>query len=340
MPINTSPIPSRAARTDRSRGRSIVSRLRRPALAAATVAAAAGVLAGPALAANTPPDASGNYAFKTLDNMKDPTFNQLLGINNSGLISGYFGSGVPGHPNKGYLLSKPDRQGNYHNENFPGSAQTQVTGLNNSGITVGFWADAKGDNSGFYSYHHRFHTANAPGSANGGTRVDQLLGVNDHGVAVGFYTDAQGNNHGYSYNIGRHRYRSITVAGDTNITASAINDLGDVAGIGTNGAGTTEGFLKRSDGKVFHLSYPGSSSTQALGVNDGDEVVGDYMVGSGSGATMHGFVWVPGLGFENVDDPNGVGATTINGVNDRGTLVGFYTDAAGNTDGLLAKAQG
>jgi ferredoxin/flavodoxin---NADP+ reductase len=33
-----------------------------------------------------------------------------------------------------------------------------------------------------------------------------------------------------------------------------------------------------------------------------------------------------------------LGATTLNGVNDRGTLVGFYTDSAGNTDGLLAKA--
>jgi hypothetical protein len=50
-------------------------------------------------------------------------------------------------------------------------------------------------------------------------------------------------------------------------------------------------------------------------------------------------VWVPGVGFANVDDPNGVGATTINGVNDRGDLVGFYTDSAGNTDGLLAHPQ-
>ena len=41
-------------------------------------------------------------------------------------------------------------------------------------------------------------------------------------------------------------------------------------------------------------------------------------------------------GYQSVDDPNGIGTTTINGVNDAGDLVGFYTDAAGNTDGLLA----
>ena len=40
-----------------------------------------------------------------------------------------------------------------------------------------------------------------------------------------------------------------------------------------------------------------------------------------------------------VDAPHGMGTTTINGVNDAGDLVGFYTDSAGNTDGMLATAQ-
>jgi hypothetical protein len=52
---------------------------------------------------------------------------------------------------------------------------------------------------------------------------------------------------------------------------------------------------------------------------------------------MHGFTWKPGHGFTTVDDPHGVGTTIINGVNDLGDLVGFYTDAAGNTDGMLAQ---
>ena len=34
--------------------------------------------------------------------------------------------------------------------------------------------------------------------------------------------------------------------------------------------------------------------------------------------------------------PNGVGSTVVNGINGAGDLVGFYTDAAGNTDGMLA----
>jgi hypothetical protein len=41
-------------------------------------------------------------------------------------------------------------------------------------------------------------------------------------------------------------------------------------------------------------------------------------------------------GFRTVDDPKGIGTTTVNGVNDFGQLVGFYVDGAGNTDGFLA----
>jgi hypothetical protein len=80
--------------------------------------------------------------------------------------------------------------------------------------------------------------------------------------------------------------------------------------------------------------------TQAFGVNDSDEVVGAYTVGSGNNAQSHGFTWRPGHGFTTVDDPHGIGTTLINGVNDRGELVGFYTDSAGNTDGMIATPRG
>ena len=325
-------------RRERRRVRRGAPRWRKLALGFAISAFAVGAVAGPALAASTPPDISGNYTFKTINDKKDLTFNQLLGINNSGLIAGYFGSGATGHPNNGYTVGSPYGQGNFKNENFPGSVQTQVTGLNNNGVTVGFWVDAKGANNGFYNSHGQFHTVNFPTSSNASPRVDQLLGVNDQGIAVGFYTDATGNNHGFSYNISTRRFHTINVSGDTKVTVAAINNENDVTGFATNSAGNTEAFLLRSDGKLYRLNFPGSASTQAFGLNDGDEVVGAYTVGAGSTATTTGFVWAPGFGFQTVNDPNGVGATTINGVNDRGTLVGFYTDSAGNTDGLLAKS--
>ena len=284
------------------------------------------------------------YDFATLNNANDLTFNQLLGINNHGVIAGYFGSGAQGHPNKGYQLFPPYSQGSYVNENFPGSVQTQVTGINDKGDTVGFWssmnnANMVNDNHGFYKLRgHSPHTADFPTGSPAAPPVDQLLGINNHDVAVGFYTDANGNNHGYKYNINTKHFAAVTDpnAPAASLTAAAINSGGDIAGFYTSPAtGNTDGFLKYH-GKFTDLAYPGASSTMALGVNDRDEVVGVATVGSGSSAMMHGFTWTPDGGFVTVDDPDGIGTTTINGVNDEGDLVGFYVDGNGNTDGFAA----
>ncbi len=315
-------------------------------VAAATVASglvAAGALALglPAASASTLSARNGGtaYSFRTLDNANDPTFNQLLGINDYGVIAGYSGSGTAGHPNKGYLLPLPYHR--YTSENFPGSVQTQVTGLNNSGVTVGFWssmnnANQVNDNHGFVEFHGIFRTADFPAGSPASPPADQLLGVNDRGIAVGFYTDANGNNHGYEYNIRANSYKGLVdpLAPAASLTAAAINVGNDVAGFYTSRAtGNTDGFLLTHRGHFTDLAVPGATSTMALGVNGRDEVVGVYTAASGA---MHGFTWTPQHGFTIIDDPNGIGTTTINGVNDRGQLAGFYVDSLGNTDGFVA----
>jgi hypothetical protein len=318
--------------------------LRSLGLAAVASGALALGLAAPAFAST---QSSSGYHFRTLNDDRDVTFNQLLGINNEGVIAGYFGSGAQGHPNKGYRLYLPYGQGNYASENFPGSRQTQVTGLNDLGVTVGFWstqnnANMVNNNFGFYSADGRYHTVNFPTGDNASPQVDQLLGVNDHDVAVGFYTNGQGGNRGYTYNIRTRSFTRVLVPGapsgeaGPSLTATAINNYGDVAGFYAKSSSQTDAFLRLDSGRFITLAVPGASMTQAFGVNDRDEVVGAYTVGSGSNAATHGFTWRPGYGFRTVDDPHGQGATTINGVNDAGALVGFYTDSAGNTDGMLA----
>jgi Cu/Zn superoxide dismutase len=342
------------------RGRLIVAAAVTAGAAAAGTSLADGMLGAPAMAgvvraaptvtgAPTPSVPGGDsvsYGFRTLDNQADPTFNQLLGINKDGTIAGYFGSGAAGHPNKGYLLLPPHGHGSYKSENFPGSVQTQVTGLNNMGVTVGFWssinnASTVNDNSGFWALGGQFYNANFPTGAPASPPVDQLLGVSDSGVAVGFWTDANGKNHGYTVNVNTGKFSAVTDpnAPGASLTAAAINSGGGIAGFYTNPANaSTDGFLA-SGGEFIDLSVPGASSTMALGVNDDDEVAGTYTVGSGSGAAVHGFTWTLGGGFQSIDDPHGIGTTTINGVNDAGDLVGFYVDGAGNTDGMLAAPQ-
>lgn len=318
--------------------------------AAATVTAAATLaLAGTASAASastgTAPVSHG-YSFTTLNNKKDLTFNQLLGINSAGVIAGYFGSGMAGHPNKGYTLHLPYGQHDYTNENFPHSAQTQVTGLNDVGNTVGFWVNGKGANFGFYtSTNGKFHQVDFPKATNASPQVDQLLGINDHGVAVGFYTNSAGNNRGYEYNIHTMKYSRVLKPGapqglgGISLTATGINNFGTVSGFYVNGSGKTVSFIKY--GKHFVTFYRhGAAMTQAFGINDSNIVVGAYTIGTGSSAKTYGFTWTKGGGFKTVNDPHGIGSTFINGLNDRGELVGFYTDSKGNTDGFLARPRG
>jgi Cu/Zn superoxide dismutase len=233
---------------------------------------------------------------------------------------------------------------------FPGSVQTQVTGLNDRGVTVGFFSHANNanqvnDNEGWYAQDGRFHQIVFPASrsashaSHASPPVDQLLGVNDSDIAVGFYTDAAGNSHGFRYDITRHTFHDVAVSGATSTTAAAIDGRGDVAGFFTGANGNQSGFLLTAGGKLTPLDFPGATMTQALGLNDKGEVVGLYQTGSGDTAQTHGFTWTAKQAYLTVDDPSGAGGTTVNGVNDAGTLVGFSTDAQGNTHGMLATPQ-
>jgi probable HAF family extracellular repeat protein len=275
----------------------------------------------------------------TLGSARDVTFNQLLGINNEGAIAGYFGSGNAGHPNKGYVITPPFAQSDFFNVNFPHSWQTQVTGLNDFGVAVGFFSTQNGatpaddNNFGFWTQHGRFHKVNFPTWNNSNPPVNQLLGVNDTGWAVGFYNDSKGNAHGYAYNLDGGWFRPVTVYGATSLTAAAVNDESTIAGFFTNAKGAVDGFVKWSNGRTATLAVPGASMTQATGINDRGEVVGTYTVGTGNSAVTHGFTWWNGK-WATVNYP-GASSTSVNGVNNEGDIVGFYTDAAGNTDGFV-----
>jgi hypothetical protein len=277
------------------------------------------------------------YSFRKLDNATNRTFNQLFGINNHNKIAGYYGSGRHGHPNKGYLLSPPYGQANYHAENFPGSAQTQVTGLNNNGVTVGLFyrtnkASLLNAFAGFYLQNGQYHRVVFPTRDNFTPSFNELVGINDSGIAIGDFADSLGSMHGYRLNINTHRFAMISIRNSASVTATGINAGGTVVGFFTNGAGKVVSFLRRAGGKVVILAKPNADMTQAFGISKGGLVVGAYTIGNNT----FGFTWTAGHGFREVDDPNGIGSTVLTGVNNGGDIVGFYTDSRGNTNGLLA----
>ncbi|KAJ3328321.1 hypothetical protein HDU76_010166 [Blyttiomyces sp. JEL0837] len=241
-------------------------------------------------------------SFQNLGDNADPTFNQLLGINNDHTIAGYFGADPK---NRGYTIDPPYNQFSFINENFPTSIQTQVTGINDRHDTVGFFQDANNKNFFGFSRIESVYTNISIPATIAPTNEVQLLGINDDRIAVGFFVDGNGNNVGFVIKL------------DTKEIVSQAPD-----GYNTN------------QFDIFFFQFPGSVNTQALGVNKKHELVGVYVSADGN---MHGFV---AKGLEsgngkimNIDAPGGVN-TTINGLNDKGELVGFFISTTSGTNGF------
>lgn len=289
-------------------------------LAVPAVASAAGVQQRPAAVAL----AAQQYTYVSFAYSGD-TFTQLLGINKSNVIAGYHGSGAKGHPNKGFTLTLPNK---VTNENYPGSAQTQVIGINNSGRTVGFYVDSKGVNHAFDKYGTTYKNDDAPG-----TSLDQNLGINNSNQIAGY--SQYGSSavfHPYVQSKGSFVFPNVT-----NAQATDINNSGVTSGFKlTNASGSTsEGFLWKSNSSATqYLKYPGSSFTQALGLNDNKQVVGTYNDSKGAG---HGFVYNTGTKtYQAINYPGSL-STVVNGINDNGWMVGFYVAKNGNTVGFVAE---
>ena len=266
-------------------------------------------------------DATSGLEFTRIVSPADPTFTQLLGINDHREIAGYH-TNVP--HNKGFTLTLP---GAFADENFPNSAQTQVVGINNEGKTVGFYIDAGGNTHGF-DKDHDFATVDLPG-----TTFNQLLGINNRNQEAGYFQDAAGLQHGYVRQAnGDFEVLNLELPSSQ---ATGIDDDGDVVGFeqSSPSATTSEGFLRTRAG-VKVLQFPGSTFTQALGINNHDEVVGSYTDGKGN---THGFRYRDGQ-YTAIDVPGGMN-TVINGVNDDGWVVGFFVDPNQNNNTIGAVGQ-
>jgi hypothetical protein len=308
---------------------------------AAAVQAAAAVRA----AANAPA-----LTFTRIDDPQDPTFNQLLGIDDNGVISGYFGSAAKGHPNTGYTIAPPyiPKVQNFISDNLPSSTQTQATGITNSQTTSGFWAPTnlgfnnqgvpQDQNYGFIRLVEPNGTivwlsVNDP-AVSSTPKVNQVLGVNSSNNAVGFYNDSNGNAHGYIYSVATGKFSTpFTDSNAVSSTYTGINDENTISGFYLDGNNQlTKAFIFNGT-QVARFLVPGSTSTQFFGVNNENQAVGSYL---GKDNFQHGVVYSAKTNkYIIVNDPAGAQGTTLNGINDKHQAVGFYTDAWGNTHGLL-----
>ncbi len=269
---------------------------------------------------------SRSFSFKTLNNPKDPNFNELLGINGLGQISGFYGTGYDASPSHGYVLLRKKR---YVREKYPGSSGTVPVGGGRR-YSAGFWVDAKSGLTRGYLRAGRQFSSYAHRQA----LVTELLGLNGS-FAVGFYTGNLGRNHGFLLNEQTRNVVELAPPGAASSVAAGINGKGDIVGFLTTQSGATLGyFLKAGTYKEF--SFPNAVATEALGINWQEDIVGSYVDAMGD---THGFMVVDLLDhpqWASIDDPEAAGSSVVNGINVHQHLVGYYVDSSGRVNGMLA----
>jgi hypothetical protein len=305
-------------------------------------------LAPAAFAQSSGADATDPQSFFVLNNPGDPNFNQLLGINDGRVIVGYFGDGTI-IANNGYVLVP---RNHYSVENFTNlpsgdtASQTQAIGINTRRFPdiVGFYTDAAtGFTHGFLDSNGVQSPVDDPAGSppNVAAPVQNLLGINNFDKAAGFWTDNNGHEHGFVVELNTQTPSSstfieippTTFAGAVATQASDITNKDQVCGFWTDANGNNHGFFGFLGQKffTFNVTIRGVTvtSTSPFGCNDEGEIVGSFTDGNGN---VHGFIFV-GRRFFQFDATGssqtpafGVMGTFINGVNDRGDIVGFFSD--------------
>jgi hypothetical protein len=291
-----------------------------------------GAFVAVALESTSQPAHAITYTFQDIVDPVNPTFTQALGINDAGTIVGYGNATIF----NGFQLVLP---ATFTRQNVPGAdGGTQVVGISGGGTTVGF-SITGGVTNGFAQNGGTFTTVDQPG-----TVFNQLLGINKSGTTAAGYSSAIDP-------LGMTGQTALKVSGgptfaspmftdinaqlptNSNSQATGVNDAGEVVGFYVGAGGLFHGFVDNG-AVVSTLDVPGAMDTSLLGLNNFGEAVGFDI---DAAMAMHGIVCdVTTLTCQQFDDPNGVGTTTFNGVNDLGQVVGFYVNGMDNTIGLLA----
>ncbi len=241
------------------------------------------------------------------------------GVNNHSDVVGYYSLGTSVH---GFLFSG----GVFTTIDVPGAQATLTGGVNDSGDIVGHWFDqiAPGHNAhAFLRHSGAFTMFDYPGAI-----ATLALGINGAGVIAGNFVAADGSVHGFI------RQPDGTLAqfsppAATNDSANGINYSGHIAGDTGNGA--TGYIFANSSFQAFQVQ---GAATRANGINDLDQIAGNYLI---PGSHPRGF-FKDANNLFTVEVPGSI-ATSAQGVNNGGVIVGSFVDAAEKTHGFVATRQ-
>ncbi len=215
----------------------------------------------------------------------------------------------------------------------PGASAIQMYGINSAGTAVGWCTLSSTANPvGLVYAKGKLTEYNVPKSL-----ATQLNGINDKGSIVGDYIDSNGVQHGFVL-VGK----KITKLDPPN-TASlnqawSINNKGVITVFGANSSSTYLSYTTANNGKTykaFHGTGEGSTGTAIHGINNKGDINATVFDSSGN---RHGILLHGGKQY-SFDDPNGVGSTRADGLNDKLAMVGRYGSGTYGGTGFFAQAK-
>ena len=217
-----------------------------------------------------------------------------------------------------------------------GSTSTGAFGINDNDTIVGAWLDASGIEHGFFGTLAGIYTTfDYTGNTALGT---EPRSINDSNLITGWGpTDGSGNyvyGPQFEYNGVTGTMRTITEGKNNPVDgiAQGINRAGEFAGdhwvYNKDGTYTRYGYLGKKGKWLQDLLIFGSNRVAARSVNKSGVVVGYF---TGSDGFHHGFILQNGVATQ-VDFPDASEQDTyLEGLNDKGLVVGGWNDANGNS---------
>jgi len=227
-------------------------------------------------------DASGNLngflfsggAYTTID-PPGSTTTQLSGINDMGQIVGETRS-----PNSGFLYTLQNQT--FTTLVYPKADYVFPHAISNSGTIAGQVGYGAGEIHGFELVGSTYRQISPPRSS-----LSLVTGITSSGTLFG---QAAGKIKNLTFAFARGKYSERIMPNAPNALVFGVNPAGTaLVGTYNPSSGVTAGFIYQNK-TLTTLQFPGSSFTEAYGINAAGEVVGAFGDAQGNG---HGFTWTP-----------------------------------------------
>jgi probable HAF family extracellular repeat protein len=250
-------------------------------------------------------------------------------INGRGQVAGYsYPSGKDGDPYHAFLYSS----GSMVDIGTLGGKNSIGNSLNDSGHVVG--GSLLADNATYHAFLFVNGKMSDIGTLGGGW--SNAFAINDDGQIVGASSvgAANGGLHAFLYANGN--MKDLGTLGGWYSTASAINSSGQITGASETAGGNGLHAFFYSAGVMTDINPLDGFYSIGNGINAGGQIVGEYQLTDQS--LPHAFIYSNGLMTDLNDLINPTSGWTLEsakGINDVGQIVGYGTNAFGQTEGFL-----